>query len=301
MSQASICIPTYNGAAFINQALQSIINQTCRTFELVVSDDDSTDGTLTHVERVRDPRLRWGSNRQRLGLVGNWNRCMEIASHDLICLFHQDDEMLPNNIEKKIEFLDRNPEVGFVFSDMHSIDAEGAIIAGHWSPQHLPASNMIFSGADFFREQLQHGNLVSCPTVMARRKLLLQLGGFNPQLRFTPDLHIWLRLSLYADVGYLADPLVNVRRHDNQESNHFLGSVSEIKEVWRAIDLVFTEHEAQLPNIANLYSIALSHLRRWAYIQTRSAVRARRIRAALSYASICGELVWRRHPKNQPQ
>jgi glycosyltransferase involved in cell wall biosynthesis len=143
MSQASICIPTYNGAIFIDHALQSVINQTCRTFEIVVSDDDSTDGTLAHVERISDPRLRCVRNRQRLGLVGNWNRCIEIASHDLICLFHQDDEMLPNNIEKKIDFLDHNTEVGFVFSNMRSIDAEGAIIDGHWSPQYLPVSDVI--------------------------------------------------------------------------------------------------------------------------------------------------------------
>ncbi len=290
MNKTSICIPTYNGAVFVEQALQSIVNQTTHEIEIIVSDDNSTDDTLACVKRIDDRRLCWVSNRSRLGLVGNWNRCLELASHELICLFHQDDEMLPTNIAEKVNLLERHPEVGFVFSNMLSIDATGAIVGQHWNPRDLPESDTIISGIEFFRKQLQHGNLVSCPTVMARRDLLQRFGGFHSQLQFTPDLHMWLQLSLYADVAYLATPLVKVRRHHDQESNRFLGNVNEIKEVRRAIDLVFAEHRARVPNADQLYQVALSHLRRWTVVRLHTALRKGRMRPAIAHAVLLGKL-----------
>ena len=72
----SICVPTYNGERYIRQALESVLSQSYRDFEVIVVDDGSTDQTLDLIKLVQaagDPRLRLYQNRERLGIPGNWN------------------------------------------------------------------------------------------------------------------------------------------------------------------------------------------------------------------------------------
>ena len=110
----SVCLPTYNGAAYIETALRSILHQTYQDFELLVVDDGSTDATLDIVRSFSDPRIRLHRNPERLGIPANWNRCLELAGGAFVCLFHQDDAMLPENLERKVQLLSADETVGFV-------------------------------------------------------------------------------------------------------------------------------------------------------------------------------------------
>ena len=74
MPRVSVCIPAYNGAAYIGEAISSVLSQTFIDFELIVVDDSSTDGTERVVKEHRDSRIRYVRNPRRLGLVRNWNR-----------------------------------------------------------------------------------------------------------------------------------------------------------------------------------------------------------------------------------
>ena len=102
--RVSVCIPSYNGEAFIAEAITSVLAQNLQDFECLVVDDCSDDATLEIVNSLSDPKIRVCRNSTRLGLPGNWNRCLALARGEYICLFHQDDVMLPGNLEKKIYF-----------------------------------------------------------------------------------------------------------------------------------------------------------------------------------------------------
>ena len=102
-------MPAWNGAAYIEQAVSSVLAQTFEDFELLVIDDCSDDDTVAIVSRFDDPRIRVEVNQSRLGLVGNWNRCLEEASGEYVNIFHQDDVMAPDNLRRKVELLDQQP------------------------------------------------------------------------------------------------------------------------------------------------------------------------------------------------
>ncbi|HLJ75313.1 MAG TPA: glycosyltransferase family 2 protein, partial [Thermoanaerobaculia bacterium] len=89
----SICLPTYNGSRYLRECLASALAQTHGDFELVVVDDRSTDETMDIIRDVAhaDSRVRVFENDANLGLVGNWNRCIELSSAPWIKFVFQDD------------------------------------------------------------------------------------------------------------------------------------------------------------------------------------------------------------------
>ena len=283
MTTTSVCLPTFNGERFVVPALQSILEQTSRGFEVIVSDDCSTDRTREIVETLKDSRLHLYSNHRRLGLVGNWNRCLELASGGYSYIFHQDDLMLPGALRRLTEVLDRCPNVGFVFSNIQTIDSSGTVVGGHWYPS-LPEVDTVFSGKEFFRLLLREGNVVPCPTVMVRSRCFQESGRFDRRLRYTPDLEMWLRLALRYDVAYIAEPLVRWRRHAGQESSRYLERVREVDEVWRAFQIVFSEQFSLIPEPETMYELAMEHLTRWSYAFSRYNLQRRRLGDAWEYA-----------------
>lgn len=291
MVKVSVCVPTYNGCPFVELAVQSILAQSFHDFELIVSDDFSTDATPREVARIAGERLSLSGNPRRLGLVGNWNRCLELATGQYVQIFHQDDLMLPNCVERMASVLDTNPNVGFVFANIRTINAAGEVVGPHWT-KRLPSVDTIFSGGDFIRLLLREGNLVACPSAMARASVLRSVGPFDESLRYTPDLEMWLRLALHCDVAYIAEPLVLLRRHARQESSHFSGMTHEVDEVWRAFRVFFQDQRALIPDREALHSIALDYLLHWTYEFFRESLRASRYREALQFGRRWVDFAW---------
>src|SRR5688500_9316278 len=99
--RVTVAMPAWNGAAYIELAISSIPAQTCEDFELLAIDACSDDDTVAIVSRFDDPRIRVEATESRLGLVGNWNRCLEEASGEYVNIFHPDDVMAPHNLTRK--------------------------------------------------------------------------------------------------------------------------------------------------------------------------------------------------------
>ena len=277
MPLISIAVPTYNGAPYVAQTIQSVLKQTRRDFELTVVDDHSNDQTGEIVSKINDDRLKYTPNQERKGLVGNWNRCIIQAKNSkYTSIFHQDDLMAANHLEKLIDVLESRPNVGFAFSDMNLIDENGKVVGGHWH-HHLPKTDMIYAGHDFFTMLLKAGNVVPCSSVIAKTQCYEQCGVFDQRLQYTPDLEMWMRLSLHFDVAYVAQPLVSFRRHSHQESNNYIGKIEEIQEVWQAIQIVFKEQRDHIINPEKNFKIATRHLQRWTKMFVKQAIKRGKI------------------------
>ena len=93
MPVVSVCIPTYNGAAYLSQCLDSVMQQTCQSMEILVVDDGSSDDSGAIAQRYEgvDRRVRVIANKEHLGLVENWNRCVDLANGEWIKFVFQDD------------------------------------------------------------------------------------------------------------------------------------------------------------------------------------------------------------------
>lgn len=216
----SVCLPTYNGADYIEEALRSILNQTYQDFELLIVDDGSTDATLDIVQSFSDPRIQLHRNPERLGIPANWNRCLALAGGAFVGVFHQDDVMLPENLEGKVQLLSADETIGFVHSGVETlVDEEAPSAFADWIED--ATEDTVWDGPEYFRVLLLNGNRVCAPTVLARRRALLEQGGFDRDLGFACDYAMWLRLCLTYRVGFLARPLVRYRWHGGNASHAY--------------------------------------------------------------------------------
>jgi len=203
----SVCIPTYNRSEYLRQCLSSILGQTFSDFEVIVSDNCSTDLTGEIVRSCDATRVVYYRNESNLGAVRNVNRCLELARGDYICILHDDDLYAPRFLEREAEMLDRHPTAGFVHCATYEIDAGGVrqrIVRAY-------PRDCVLDGKQEFLRYLG-GHNVCCSTVMVRRDLYRKAGTFDTDL-LCPDWLVWLRLSLMADVAYVAEPLASMRVH----------------------------------------------------------------------------------------
>src|SRR6266851_9466342 len=218
--KVSVCIPTYNGAEFVVKAIESVLAQTFADFELLVVDDRSDDTTVDIVRSFPDPRVRICQNEKRLGIPGNWNRCLSLARGEYICLFHQDDVMLPENLERKVQVLASDATISFVHSAAETLVENSApTVLGNWIED--ASQDFIVEGVTYFRRLFFHGNLICAPAVVARRQRLVELGGFDAQLGYTPDYEMWMKACVKGSVGFLSRPLVEYRWHGKNASHAY--------------------------------------------------------------------------------
>lgn len=220
MSRLTVALLSYNRLHYLPSAIESTLGQTFGDFELLVIDNGSTDGTIACVESYQDPRLRLLVNERNLGAFGSLKRAIELASGDYLYFMHDDDIMEPDNLRRKVEFLDLYPSVAFVHSAFATIDEHDRVM----TPCYHSAEpyDTVLPGDLFLRRTLlTPSNPICCPTVMIRREAAVSAGGFDPRLPWSADWEYWGRLAALGDVGYLSDPLYRYRIHGANFSRNF--------------------------------------------------------------------------------
>ena len=200
------------------------------------------------------PRISYVRNPKNLGLVGNANRCLELADGEYVCIFHHDDVMLPDNLERKVRLLDEHPEVAFVHSNLILIDPEGKIIAHDiWNAD--TRRDYIEDGLTVFHRYvsyLSHGRGASIfiGAVLAHRSCYEHLGGFVPALPHCNDSEMWMRMMLFYHVACIGTPLVKYRVHPSSTSSSWgdYTSLPNMKEHSMAVQMVFEKHSDHIPH-----------------------------------------------------
>ena len=204
----TVCLPTYNRAAYLQQALSSILAQTVGDFELIVGDNCSTDATPDVVAALRDPRVRYVRHETNLGHYRNMNRCLELARGAYLCIVHDDDVYAPEFLARESELLDRHPNAGMVHCAVYAVDAERR---RRRICRAYPDTGVRDGRGEFIR--YLGGHNVCCSTVMFRKSLWEAAGPFHAEL-MCADWLLWLQFALRGDVGYVAAPLVEMRQHE---------------------------------------------------------------------------------------
>ena len=195
----SVMIPVRNGATFVQGAIASALQQEEQDAEIVVVDNASTDSTPDIVRRFRDPRLRYIRGSQ-LGMVENWNRCIQQAAGKYVSLLHHDDRWLPEFLRRAKRLTEAYPEASVVYSGCRIVDAAGQLLR-----IHKPFSEPHVWSGEHELEILVRGNYIYCPTVVYRTATLRRVGGFTHGLELTPDWELLMRLAL-AGGGFIYDP-----------------------------------------------------------------------------------------------
>lgn len=202
----SVCVPMYNNAGTIERCLRSIMDQSGVDFEVVVVDDESSDGCSSIAQRMLRTRDRLLRNSPRLGLNGNHNRCIKVARGRYIQFVHGDDWLLPDALQTLVRYF-ADPDVGLVFAprEVMSDDPKWKKWNGslHTGFRHLEERN---SGEQLVRQIATrgvYGNWIGEPTcVMFRRQLALDAGQCRSDIYQLVDLDLWLRLMLRSTVCF---------------------------------------------------------------------------------------------------
>lgn len=212
----SVCLTTYNRVPALPRSIESIQAQSFGDFELIVSDDCSTDGTeeLCRAYAARDPRIKYFRNERNLKMPGNLNAAIGRASGELVANLHDGDWYQPDLLGKWKAALDAMPSAGFVFNHYDVIDANGC----HEIATFGPPVNGKAIALHFFR------TFSSCVwgTVMARRSAYREAGPFDARYGFISDVDMWLRLGRDRDVAYVAEPLITLTPREPTHPYAFL-------------------------------------------------------------------------------
>ena len=263
----SVCLPTYNGEAYVAEAVRSVLEQSYTDFEIVAVDDGSSDRTLDILQTFDDPRLRIYQNPQRRGIPGNWNVAVGLARGEYICVFHQDDVMLADNLVRKLALFDADPSLSLVHSRAKAVVEAGAPErVAEW--REKAETDFVEDGEAYFRKLLLYGDCICAPTVIVRREQLAAAGGFNETLGFACDYEMWMKLCLEGRVGFLHDTLVRYRWHaDNASHNYqYERGVEECGRAMRAAVVYYTRRRGETPQAQLLTEAAEAVLeqREWA-------------------------------------
>jgi glycosyltransferase involved in cell wall biosynthesis len=205
-------MPVYNGARFLGEAIASILAQTYRDLELIVSDDGSTDGSLEVAEAYarKDARVIVVQS-QHGGIGAAMNRGLAVARGRFFAPMDQDDIASPDRLARSVAFLDAHAEIALVGGAAHVIDESGKILGKKTRPQS-PAN---VAAAMHFSTAVIH------PASMMRTEAVRAVGGYRSVLPFAEDYDLWLRL-LERDyqMANLPEVVLSKRRHAGQVTNN---------------------------------------------------------------------------------
>ena len=219
--RVSVIMPSYNHAAFVGAAIESVLEQSFSDFELIITDDGSTDGTDEVIRAYLDPRIDFERFPVNRGACEAGNRCIERAGGEYIALLNSDDVFLPGKLERQVAILDAEPELAAVFGLPRIIDESGEPI--HDEQNFFLKRFRAVPGNRFqwLRQFFLEGNSLCHPTVMIRRRLYSELGVYNISLRQVPDFDMWVRVCARYEIRVLTEPLIGYRvlgNHGNVSS-----------------------------------------------------------------------------------
>ena len=206
----SVVITSYNQKDYLVEAIESVLNQTLKPFEIIIVDDCSVDDSQEIIEkyaRTHAGLIRPFYHKQNLGYTRNKNFALRRVQGDLVTCLDGDDRFLPKKLEMELETLINNPEAPIVYSNTYYIDSHGRRIGSRTDRDTLQPSGHVFR-AVFSRD---------CPSTFSNELViyacLLKVGFLDERFPMYADWDMKLRLTKHFMVTYCPEILVEYRRH----------------------------------------------------------------------------------------
>lgn len=230
----SVCLLTYNHVEVIESTLQSILDQTITEYEVIISDDCSTDGTWEKIQDLakKDQRIRVIKTPQNMGMAGNANFAVLQSVRPYIALLHHDDLYRNDLLEKWCTVIEQSSDISFVFNSY------GVYKSDFVSSEPIPAGRI--DGRWLLEKYLfPNWGCVVRGTAMIRRDLWQQVGGMREQFGLLADIDLWMRLSMMWAVGYVPEPVITVR---HQRPEDYPDEYKSGRWSWRRMRFLYELH-----------------------------------------------------------
>ena len=206
--KVSVIIPTYNREKLIIRAIESVLAQTYKDFEIVVVDDGSSDATKTALAPF-DGKIKY-IYQDNAGIALARNRGIKESAGDYIAFLDSDDYWVPEKLAEQVKILDAYPKVGIVFAPMPIVNENGETLGR--KPAGKTGKNL--------KELLEHWGDLPTSTVMTRRECFEKAGVFDPALPPMEDFDMWLRIARYYDLHEIEGKiLAYYYRHSKQTTS----------------------------------------------------------------------------------
>lgn len=205
MPKISVILPAYNAEKYINEAIDSILTQTYRDFELIILNDCSKDRTEEIILSYEDDRIVYLKNQVNMGVAATLNRGLAAAKGEYVARMDADDISLPERFEKQAAYLDEHPGTAVLGAALERF-GEG-----------IPTQLRRFSATP---AEMKVDLLFTCglahPSVMMRRAVICELGGYDLEFEGMEDYELWCRVAREHQVTTLDEVLLRYRIHPQQ-------------------------------------------------------------------------------------
>jgi len=195
--KVSIVLPTYNGAKYVKQAVDSCLNQTYKNIELIIVDDCSNDETPRIIDSYKDDRIRYLRHKQNEGLPYALNTGFAKATGQYLTWTSDDNQYLPKAIEELVSLLEKNPDVDFVYADYwaHFLETDEREL--RTTPDNL---------------DLEKANEVG-PCFLFTRRAYKEVGAYDPKYKLVEDYDYWIRICKKFKALHCPHPLYIYGEH----------------------------------------------------------------------------------------
>lgn len=205
MPTISVVMPVFNGERFIGKAIQSACQQTCPPLEIIVVDDGSTDRTAALVHTFQSTVLLSYLRQPNQGQAAALNRGVSVARGTWVAFLDADDVWYPDKLAVLAECIEACPQTPFLYSAMDCIDEAGRFV---------PSPKWITKPDPLFRDQ----PFAFPSTVLVRKDVIAECGGFHPSLRLLNDWELFMRIARAYPIHRTPRSLIQYRRYSAQTS-----------------------------------------------------------------------------------
>ncbi len=264
--KVTVAIPTYNRSQWLGRAIQSVLSQSFSDFEIIVLDNASSDDTQAVAANFVDRRVHYVCNEHNLGMIGNWNRAIELATGSYLVIFGDDDSMLSEFLSSSVPVLENHPNVGFTFSHCNKVNEKREILR-LWGYDFPPSG--LLKGVDYLYWTVRFGCcLTNSSTVLFRRGVFDHVGSFKANLaQNTFDLNMYIRIATLYDVFFIDRVLADYTLHPGQVSQmhwrtkgHPTGRLGSILEIIDAVAVLLEIAGASEPQMRTFLATRLRAL-----------------------------------------
>lgn len=207
----SVIMPVYNAQKYIGSAIESILNQTLKDFELIIINDYSTDKTLNIIKSFskKDSRIKIINNNKRLNIARTLNKGISSAKSNIIARMDADDIAFPDRLELQHKLINSSKNIAVVGANVVIMNTAGNQIA----IRSYPDSSGELKKCLFKYSPFAH------PVVMFRKNMFEEVGGYNPKYSPTEDLDLWFRLGSKYEFKSVPEPLLKYRIYEKSSSH----------------------------------------------------------------------------------
>ncbi|MDN4495103.1 glycosyltransferase family 2 protein [Ureibacillus aquaedulcis] len=200
----SVIIPTYNRANQVLEAIQSVLNQTYQDFEILVIDDNSSDNTSQIINDLKDPRIYYYKLSKNQGAPTARNIGIKKSKGDLIAFLDSDDQWVFNKLEKQIEIINNDNNIGLVYTGIK-------VINNQYEKVIKPCKR-----GDLSESLLKENYVGSTSSILVKKDLMIEAGGFDLTFKSCQDWDLFIKLSQKTEIDFVEQPLVLYFEHDGE-------------------------------------------------------------------------------------